>query len=105
MRANGTVTTISQLPDGPNPIAALVPTPRGGVVPPGLYLTDTLSTNVYFAPASAVRRFAGQVIVGSELKGLFWRLVPRERGYRLVPLSSSLRGAHYNLEGLAYVSR
>ncbi len=104
VQPNGTVTTIARLPDGPNPIAALVQTPSGGIVPPGLYLTDTLSTNVYFAPASAVRRLVGQVIVGSELKGRFWRLVPQERAYRLVPLSSSLRGAHYNLEGMAYVS-
>jgi hypothetical protein len=44
------------------------------------------------------------VLVGSELKGLFWVLRPRGRGYEAVRIPTTLRGAKYNLEGMAYVS-
>ncbi len=105
MSPAGKTTVIAHLPDGPNPIAAIVPTAiRGGNLA-GLYLTDTLSTNAYFAPASDLQPYAGDVIVGSELKGLFWAIRPSGGGYAARRISTTLRGGKYNLEGMAYVSR
>jgi hypothetical protein len=105
MSPAGKATVIAHLPDGPNPIAAIVPSAIRGGDHAGLYLTDTLSKNAYFAPATDVRPYAGNVIVGSELKGLFWALRPRAGGYETVRIPTTLRGAHYNLEGMTYVSR
>jgi hypothetical protein len=100
----GKATVIAHLPDGPNPIAAIVRSAIRGGEHAGLYLTDTLSKNAYIAPASDVRPYAGNVIVGSELKGLFWVIRPRGGSYEAVRIPTTLRGAHYNLEGMAYVS-
>jgi hypothetical protein len=104
MSPSGKATVIARLPDGPNPIAAIVPTAIHGRDHAGLYLTDTLSKNAYFAPAADVQAYAGEVIVGSELKGLFWAIRPSGRGYATVRIPTTLRGA-YNLEGMVYVSR
>jgi hypothetical protein len=104
VNANGKSRVIAQFADGPNPIAAIVPTPIRGGAHAGLYATDTLTGNAYVAPASDVRAYAGNVIVGSELKALFWVVRPRGRGFESVRLPSTLRGKHYNLEGMTYVS-
>jgi hypothetical protein len=104
MSPAGKTTVLARLPDGPNPIAAIVPTALRGGAHAGLYLTDTLSMNAYVAPAADVQAYAGNVIVGSELKGLFWVIRPRGRGYEAARIPTSLRGAKYNLEGMAYVS-
>jgi hypothetical protein len=104
MTSTGKTTVIARFPDGPNPIAAIVPTTPPGGDRAGLYLTDTLSKNAYIAPAADVRGYAGNVIVGSELKGLFWAVRPRGRGYETVRIPTTLRAQHYNLEGMAYVS-
>jgi hypothetical protein len=104
MNAAGKTTVLAHLPDGPNPIAAIVPSAIRGGDHAGLYLTDTLSKNAYFAPATDLQPYAGNVIVGSELKGLFWAIRPRGDGYATVRIPTTLHGAHYNLEGMAYVS-
>jgi len=104
MDASGTVKTVAQLADGPNPIAAIVRSPARGGKRAGLYLTDTLSRNAFFAPASDVRAYAGDVIVGSELKGLFWVVRPRGSGFEAKRLTTTLRAKGYNLEGMTYVS-
>lgn len=104
MDANGKVTTVAQLADGPNPIAAIVRSPARGGKRAGLYLTDTLSRKAFFAPASDVRAYAGDVIVGSELKGLFWVVRPRGSGFEAKRLPTTLRAKGYNLEGMTYVS-
>jgi hypothetical protein len=104
MSPAGKTSVLARLPDGPNPIAAIVPSATRGGAHAGLYLTDTLSTNAFVAPAADVRAYAGNVLVGSELKGLFWVLRPRGRGYEAVRIPTTLRGAKYNLEGMAYVS-
>jgi hypothetical protein len=104
MTPAGKATVIARFPDGPNPIAAIVPTPLHGGDRAGLYLTDTLSKNAYVAPAADVRRYAGNVIVGSELKGLFWVVRPRGSGYETARIPTTLHAGHYNLEGMAYVS-
>jgi hypothetical protein len=105
MSPAGKTSVLARLPDGPNPIAAIVPSAIRGGAHAGLYLTDTLSMNAFVAPIADVRAYAGNVLVGSELKGLFWVLRPRGRRYEAVPISTTLRGAKYNLEGMAYVSR
>jgi hypothetical protein len=105
MSPSGKATVIAHLSDGPNPIAAIVPTAIRGGDHAGLYLTDTLSKNAYFAPASDLQPYAGEVIVGSELKGLFWAVRPHGSGYTTARIPTTLRGGTYNLEGMAYVSR
>lgn len=105
MDAHGRARTLLQLPDGPNPIAVIAPgwTPAAGAAQPGIYVTDTLSHDVFFAPAADLRPFAGQVIIGSELRGLFWAIQPRGSGFAATPLSTTLTGKHYNLEGAIYI--
>jgi hypothetical protein len=105
MSPTGKTRVIARLPDGPNPIAAIAPTAIRGGANAGLYLTDTLSKNAYVAPATDIRAYAGNVIVGSELKGLFWAIRPRGRGYETVKIPTTLRGGNFNLEGMAYISR
>jgi hypothetical protein len=101
----GKATVIARFSDGPNPIAVIVPSAIRGGDHAGLYVTDTLSNNAYVAPAVDVSAYAGDVIVGSELKGLFWAVRPRGGGYETVRIPTTLRGANYNLEGMMYVSR
>jgi hypothetical protein len=105
MSSTGKARVITHFSDGPNPIAAIVPTAIRGGAHAGLYLTDTLSKNAYLAPEADVHAYAGNVIVGSELKGLFWVIRPHGRGYETARIPTTLRGAKYNLEGMAYVSR
>jgi hypothetical protein len=102
--ADGAAKTIATFADGANPIAAIVATPIRGGSHAGLYVTDTLSTNAYFVPASELRAYAGDVVVGSEVKGLFWVVRPRGHGYEALRIPTTLRGGHYNLEGMTYVS-
>jgi hypothetical protein len=102
--ADGTAKTIVRFSDGPNPIAAIATTPVRGGSHAGLYLTDTLTTDAFVAPASELRRYAGDVIVGSEIRGLFWAIRPHGRGFESIPIPTTLRAGHYNLEGMAYVS-
>jgi hypothetical protein len=104
MSPDGTAKTIARFADGPNPIAAIVPTAIRGGVRAGLYLTDTLTTDAFLAPASELRPYAGDVLVGSEIQGLFWVLRPRGHGYEALRVPTTLRAGHYNLEGMAYVS-
>lgn len=106
MDARGRTRTLVQLSDGPNPIAVIGPggTPPAGPAQPGLYVTDTLSHAVYLAPAADLRPFAGDVMVGSELRGLFWAVRPEGSGFVAVALPTTLTGAHYNLEGAIYVA-
>lgn len=110
MDARGRTRTLLTLPDGPNPLVVLAPgqTPPAGAARAGLYVADTLSRDVYLAPAVALRPYAGAVLVGSELRGLFWVLRPRGRGFVALPLATTLTGAQhrkYNLEGAVYIAR
>jgi len=103
--ARGRARTVATLPDGPNPIVTVGREgPAHGAAAAGLYVTDTLSKNVYFAPASELERYRGAVVVGSELQARFWILRPRNGGFALVPVPTTLRGKHYNLEGAVYLS-
>jgi hypothetical protein len=71
MNERGQTRTIASLPDGPNPIAVVGATPKQPRprVAPGLYVTDTASHHVLFAPATQFASYIGDVIVGSELRG------------------------------------
>ena len=96
---------IAQLPDGPNPIVAVPP--RGALhtpgAPRGLYLTDTNSTDVFYVPARGLTAYAGDLIVGSEIKALFWAVAPHGSGFRVQRLPLRLPGSGFNLEGATYV--
>jgi hypothetical protein len=80
-------------------------TPSTGSAPPaGLYLTDTNSRKVFFAAASQFARYAGDLVVGTELKGELWVIRPRGNGFVTRELRTNLPAANYNLEGATYVS-
>lgn len=106
MNSQGQARTLAQLSDGPNPIVVLAPgqTPPAGAAQPGLYVTDTLSHNVFFAPAADLAPFAGDVVVGSELRGLFWAVRPSGSSFTAIELPTDLNGKHYNLEAAIYVA-
>jgi hypothetical protein len=101
---DGLVRRIARLPDGPNPIVAIPASfSRGGSVLPGLYLTDTNSRKVFFAAASQLARYAGDLVVGTELKGELWVVRPQGDGFVTRLLRTNLPSAKYNLEGATYV--
>jgi hypothetical protein len=107
MDAAGRTRTIARLPDGPNPIAVVRKRPARprASPPPGLYLTDTASHHVFFTPAAGLARYAGAVIVASELKALFWVVRPRGNGFQTLQIPTDLpAGVPYNLEGATYVA-
>jgi hypothetical protein len=106
MDAHGRTRVLARLPDGPNPIAALVPgrNPPVGAAAPGLYVSDTLSRDIYLASAAELAPFAGSVLVGSELRGLFWVIRPSGGTFSVTKLATNLGGKHYNLEGAAYIA-
>jgi hypothetical protein len=104
--AGGHARTLARFPDGLNPMAILTPGrgPRAGVVRPGLYVTDTMSHRVFFVAASTLEPYAGKVIVGSELQGRFWVVLPSRQRFVVQGLSTSLTKTHYNLEGATYIA-
>ena len=103
MNEHGQTTTIAKLPDGPNPIAFIANSTHGAATP-GLYVTDTLSMDVFFAPASQLSAYTGDAIVGSELEGLWWVIRPLGNvGFEVMRLQTNLKARQYNLEGATYV--
>jgi len=105
MDARGRARTLLTLPDGLNPLVVLArgQTPPAGAAPAGLYVTDTLSRDVYLAPAAELAPFAGAVVAGSEVRGLFWIVRPQGNGFAAVALPTTFTGARHNLEGAIYV--
>ncbi len=106
MDARGRTRTLLALPDGPNPLVVIAPgqTPSTGAARPGLYVTDTLSHNVFVAPAAALTPFTRDIVVGSELHGIFWVVRPQGRNVTATRLPTTLAGHSYNLEGALYVA-
>jgi hypothetical protein len=106
MQPNGAVRRLVSLPDALNPIVSIgrVDAPRGRATP-GLYLTDTFSTNVLFAPASQFEGHVGGVLVGGETTAHLWVVSPSGSGFRTTRVQSNLRGkgAPWNLEGATWV--
>jgi hypothetical protein len=83
MDSSGRARTLLTLPDGPNPLVVIAPgqAPAAGAATPGLYVTDTLSRDAYLAPAAELAPYVGDVVVGSELRGLFWAVAPHGSGF------------------------
>lgn len=97
---------VAFLPDGANPIAVVPARPprrRPSAVPRGLYLSDTNSTNVFLVREAALRRYAGDIVVGTEIHAQFWVVAPRARGFTTRRLPLTLPGSNFNLEGAAFV--
>jgi hypothetical protein len=69
-----------------------------------MYMTDTNSTNVYFAPATSLSEFVGGVIVGSESFAHFWFVHPSGKSFEAEQLETTLGSANWNLEGADYVA-
>jgi len=102
----GNVKTIaSGLGNGLNPIVVIRPAPktRSPGPAPGLYLADTASRQIWFAPASAFDELSGRVLVGTELTGDFWLLEPNGAGFDALPFATDLPRQPWNLEGSSYV--
>lgn len=106
MDARGHTRTLLHLPDGPNPIVVLSRhrSPRAHDARPGLYVTDTISHLVYFAPLPALQPFADSVVIASELHGYFWVVRPRGYGFAAERLTTNLTRKSYNLEGAVYIT-
>jgi hypothetical protein len=105
MDSQGRTRQIATLPDGPNPIVALPSLPSHSrlSVRHGLYVTDTNSTNVFFTPAAALTRYAGDLLVGTEIEASFWVVAPQGRGFRTRRIPLTPPGGNFNLEGATYV--
>jgi hypothetical protein len=94
------------LGNGINPIAVIRAPPKRRArasAAPGLYIADTLRKSVYVAPAAALRRYAGTVVVGTELTADFWAIRSTGGGYRAAPLPTNLERTPWNLESAVYV--
>ena len=104
MDAGGKTRNIATFSDGPNPVVPIPKTAgRSGKPAPGLYLTDDSKQVVYFAPASQLARYAGDVLVGTETKAQFWIVEPHGNGFVKVRVRHNLRGGKYSLEAAIFV--
>ena len=105
MDATGHTRMIASLPAGPNPIALVRAAARARAVPPpGLYVTDTTSQDMLFAPASQLARYAGDLVVGAEAKPIFWIVRPRGAGFQTFTVPVTLPVTTPNLEGATYLA-
>lgn len=102
MDARGRTRRVAKLPDGPNPIVVVPAHPRPGGKR-GLYVTDTNSTNVFYAPASWLMPYGGSIVVGSEVRALFWSVRPSGSGFVARRIAWHVPGSKLNLEGAAYL--
>jgi hypothetical protein len=101
---DGTVATLAELPDGANPIAVVPPRLRAtGSPPAGFYVVDTVPGTVLVAAAARFAGHEGEVVVGSETKGLMWLIGPTRTGFRVLRLQTNLSAPGYNLEGATFV--
>ena len=107
MDRRGQVTTIASFAKGINPIAVIEASPakRAARSPAaGLYLADTTSQNVFFAPARSLKSYVGGVVVGTESSGDFWVIRPKASGgFRTLVLATDLPRVPYNFEAGTYV--
>jgi hypothetical protein len=104
----GTLRTIApSLGNSLNPIAVVKPAPKAraaGGPAPGLYLADTVSKAIWFAPASAFESFVGTVVVGTEVDSKLWVIRPNSSGgFDALPAASDLPSQGWNFEASAYV--
>jgi hypothetical protein len=98
----GRTRTIARLPDGPNPIAVIARA-KASSAAAGFYVADTNTKNVYVTSATELRRYAGDVLVGTETGARFFIIRPRGTAYDAIELPNDLPPASYNLEAATYV--
>ena len=93
------------LGNGLNPFVVVSAAATGAGGPaPGLYLADTTSMQVWFAPAAELRAFAGSVLVGTELTGQLWAIRPNGfGGFVALPAATDLPQHPWNFEGSTFV--
>ena len=102
----GNLRTIATgLGNGLNPIVVIKPPPKvppAGEPAPGLYLADTLSRQIWFAPASDFSGYTnGAVLVCTELTADCWTFTDGNLAGTATP--TDLPQQPWNLEGSAYV--
>jgi len=104
MDVQGRARTVASLPDGPNPIAVIKAPPRhrSALVKPGLYVAETATHDVFFVPAAYLSPYVGDLIVGSELEGLWWIVRPRGAGIQTLLVPTTLPPQVYNFEAATY---
>ncbi len=106
MDAAGQTRTIATFADDGASTLQPIPTAAAGTAAgaaPGLYVTNDINQFVYFAPASQLQRFAGDVLVATEVKAHIYAVEPRGQGFVTVKFRHNLRGGNYSLEGSTYV--
>jgi hypothetical protein len=104
----GQVQTIApSLGNSLNPIVVVRPPPASrpaGGPAPGLYLADTSSMAIWFAPASGLQDFAGTVVVGTEVDKRLWAIRPNASGgFDALEATTDLPDGAWNFEASAYV--
>jgi hypothetical protein len=107
MDSSGQTRTMATLPGGLNPIAVISPASpaaASGAPPAGLYVTNDINQDLYFAAAAQLTPFTGDLIVGSENKAQFWIVEPKGSRFGLLRLRHNLRGKNYSLEGCIYIA-
>jgi hypothetical protein len=104
MDASGRTRTLANLPGGLNPIEPIPATVTPTASPPaGIYVTNDIGPYLYFAPASELRPFRGDIVVGSENTARFWIVEPKGDGYLALPVGRILGGHTFSLEGSTFV--
>ena len=101
MDPSGHTRSLASFPgDGPNSIVQIPSgTNASGTPAPGIYVTDDLTEDIYFVPASQLAAFAGDLFVATEAEGYFWALEPDGDGVRAIKLSNTLTKKGHGLEG------
>lgn len=100
---HGRVSTIAVVHgDGLNSLA-VIPDSRRGDRTAGMAIADTRSRIAWLVPATALRPYAGDVMVAAELRGWIYVIEPDNGGFRTVRLTTSLTDSQYNLEGASAV--
>jgi hypothetical protein len=103
MDPSGVARTIMTTDDGLNPIAAIPPATTKPSAAAGLYVTNDISSFLYYAPAANFARYANDLIVGSEEKAHFWVVQPHGGGFTWFRVPHTFRGGKYSLEQAVYV--
>ena len=105
MDAAGATRTLATFDDGPDPIMAIpAASAQASTGPPaGVYVTNDINNDVYFAPATGLGAYAGDILVGTENHAEFWILKPHGNDFTKLKVRHTLRGGHYSLEGGIFI--
>jgi hypothetical protein len=88
---------------GINPIVVVGGMNAVGGAAAGLYATDTISTNVYFAAGAQFRAYRGGVLAGVETDGTWYAITAHGTRFHVARLRTNLPTRKWNLEGAAWV--